>query len=57
MNHQLTKYLSDVFRNEVQEKSFMGSKEHESKVDSLRDPKLNHFLLDRKYSLRFDEII
>ncbi|WP_161484708.1 hypothetical protein [Polynucleobacter yangtzensis] len=57
MNHQLTKYLSDVFRNEVQEKSFTGLKEHESKDDSLRDPKINHFLLDRKYTLRLDEII
>ncbi|WP_281776228.1 hypothetical protein [Polynucleobacter sp. KF022] len=57
MNHQLTKYLSDVFRNEVQEKSSMGSKEHESKDTSIRDPKINHFLLDRKYTLRLDEII
>lgn len=57
MNHKLTKYLSDVFRNEVQEKPFAGLKEHESKDASLRDPKLNHFLLDRKYTLRLDEII
>ena len=57
MNHKLTKYLSDVFRNEVQEKSFVGSKEHESKGTSLRDPKINHFVLDRKYTLRLDEII
>ena len=57
MNHKLTKYLSDVFRNEVQEKSFAGLKEHESKHASLRDPKINLFLLDRKYALRLDEII
>lgn len=54
MNEKPTKYLSDAFRNEVQNKSSLDLKESESKVGVLTDPKINHFLVDGKYSLRLD---
>lgn len=57
MNEKLAKYLSDVFRNEVQNKSSLDFKESELKVGVLTDPKINHFLVDGKYSLRLDEMI
>ncbi|MBU3557227.1 hypothetical protein ICN18_06245 [Polynucleobacter sp. Ross1-W9] len=57
MNTNLTKYLSDVFRNEVKDKTAIESKELKSSIAPLKDSKLNHFLLDRKYALRLDEII
>ncbi|MBU3626066.1 hypothetical protein ICN48_07440 [Polynucleobacter sp. JS-Safj-400b-B2] len=57
MNATLTKYLSDVLRNEVQEKTGLGSKGQELKAPALNDPKVSQFLIDRKYALRLDEII
>ena len=57
MNATLTKYLSDVLRNEVQEKAESGSRGHESKIPAPNDSRVNHFLIDRKYALRLDEII
>ena len=57
MNTNLTKYLSDVFRNEVKNKTAIESNECKSGSPPLKDSKLNHFLLDRKYALRLDEII
>lgn len=57
MSTNLTKYLSDVFRNEVQDKSVLKSKENDSRGSSLSDSKTNHFVLDGKYELRLDEII
>lgn len=57
MNANLTKYLSDVFRNEVQDKIVFKSEQHESRIPNLNDPKLNQFLVDGKYALRLDEII
>ena len=57
MNTNLTKYLSDVFRNEVQDKTTLESKEYKPSIPTLKDPKIKHFLLDRKYALHLDEII
>ena len=57
MNTNFTKYLSDVFRNEVKNKTAIESNECKSSSPPLKDSKLNHFLLDRKYALRLDEII
>lgn len=57
MNANLTKYLSDVFRNEVQDKAVLKSQQHESTHTHLNDPKVKQFLVDRKYALRLDEII
>jgi hypothetical protein len=58
MDVKLNKYLADVFRNEV------GSMPEADSLDSQKDtPKLmtnrqrNSFLVDKKYSLRLDEII
>jgi hypothetical protein len=58
MNENLTKYLSDVFRNEVN-----GNLTRESMRDDkqagreLVDRNVNQFLLDKRFSLRLDEII
>lgn len=57
MKANLTKYLSDVFRNEVQDKAVLKSQQHESTHTHLNDPKVKQFLVDRKYALRLDEII
>jgi hypothetical protein len=58
MNENLTKYLSDVFRNDVK-----GNLTRESMRDDkqagreLVDRNVNQFLLDKRFSLRLDEII
>lgn len=57
MDTNLTKYLSDVFRKEVQNNSAYESKENDATLRYLNDRKLNHFLVDGKYTLRLDEII
>jgi hypothetical protein len=58
MDVKLNKYLADVFRNEV------GSMPEADSLDSQKDTpepmtnrQLNPFLVDKKYSLRLDEII
>ena len=57
MNTNLTQYLSDVFRNEVQEKPPLDSGEVKPKIAYLNDRKTYQFLIDGKYALRLDEII
>lgn len=57
MNANLTKYLSDVFRKEVKNNSALESRENDANLRYLNDRKLNHFLVDGKYTLRLDEII
>ena len=58
MNKNLTKYLSDVFRNEVQSKDIRESLESKTQTSHyLVDRNMNHFIVDKKCSLRFDEII
>ena len=57
MNATLTKYLSDVLRNEVQDTNASESKRNESRIPALNDSKVSQFLIDRKYALRLDEII
>lgn len=57
MNANLTKYLSGVLRNEVQNKTVTESNGQEPSVPNLNDARVDQFLLDRKYSLRLDEII
>lgn len=57
MNATLTKYLSDVLRNEVQDTTTSESKRNESRIPTLNDSKVSQFLIDRKYALRLDEII
>jgi hypothetical protein len=58
MNKNLTKYLSDVFRNEVPSKDIR--EPLESNIQSsqhLVDRNINQFIVDKKFSLRLDEII
>jgi hypothetical protein len=57
MNATLTKYLSDVLRNEVQDTTASESKRNESRIPTLNDSKVSQFLIDRKYALRLDEVI
>ena len=58
MNADLTKYLSDVFRNEVRGSASLKSNTNEMQAsrDSV-DPKIDQFVLDKRFSLRLDEII
>lgn len=58
MNAKLTKYLSDVFRNEVQQKSNLENKESNLQI-SCHPIDRNHtqFVIDKRFSLRLDEII
>jgi len=57
MNANFNKYLSEVFRNEVQDKTKFESQEHQVGISHFNDSKINQFLVDRRYSLRLDEII
>jgi len=58
MNPSLTKYLSDVFRNEVPRDLTPELKKNaEQASPELIDRNINQFLLDKRYSLRLDEII
>jgi len=57
MNANLTKYLSDVFRKEPQDDATLEPSKSEASLRYLSDRKLNHFLVDGKYTMRLDEII
>jgi hypothetical protein len=58
MNASLTKYISDVFRNEVQKDLTLESKSNDEQVSrDLLDRNVNQFLIDKRFSLRLDEII
>jgi len=58
MNTDLTKYLSDVFRNEVQGSADLKLMNNEMQAGKdLVDPKIDQFVLDKRFSLRLDEII
>ena len=58
MNANLTKYLSDVFRNEVQGGDALGSKNEEVQAGThIVDKKINQFVLDNRFTLRLDELI
>ena len=58
MDAKLTKYLADVFRNELGSKSdavsLAGEKDNSKPI---QDGRPNQFVVDQKYSLRLDEII
>lgn len=58
MNAKLTQYLSDVFRNEVQHKNNLENKESNLQT-SCHSIDRNHtqFVIDKRFSLRLDEII
>ena len=57
MNENLTKYLSDVFRNEVQSTPSEFNNNHVKVSGHLVDKNTNQFILDRRFSLRLDEIV
>jgi len=58
MNANLTKYLSDVFRNEVEINATPESHQHSQQAAThLRDQNTKQFVLDKRFSLRLDEII
>ncbi|QWD97692.1 hypothetical protein C2740_04800 [Polynucleobacter sp. MG-5-Ahmo-C2] len=58
MNVNLSKYLSDVLRNEVQSYPTQASPEFNTPAsDRLIDPKINQFIVDKRFSLRLDEIV
>ena len=57
MKTNLTQYLSDVFRNEVQSKANLSSEDSNTqKNDPLVDRNINQFIVDKSFSLRLDEI-
>jgi len=58
MNTNLTKYLSEVFRNEIQDKDTSERQDQNPKISqNLVDSNTHQFLLDKRFSLRLDEII
>ena len=58
MNTDLTKYLSDVFRNEVRGSADLKVMNNEMQAGKdLVDSKMDQFVLDKRFSLRLDEII
>lgn len=58
MNKNLTKYLSDVFRNEAQSKDIRELLEINIQARQyLVDRNINQFIVDKKFSSRLDEII
>jgi hypothetical protein len=58
MNKNLTKYLSDVFRNEAQSKDIRELLEINIQArQHLVDRIINQFIVDKKFSSRLDEII
>jgi hypothetical protein len=58
MNKNLTKYLSDVFRNEAQNKDTRELLEINIQASRhLVDRNINQFVVDKKFSLRLDEIV
>ena len=57
MNTHLTQYLSNVFRNEVQSNAKLRPEDHGTKNNNpLIDPTINQFIVDKKFSLKLDEI-
>lgn len=57
MNTTLTKYLSEVFRNDVQENTDLEINNSQSSNVCIADKKMTRFLVDGKYTLSLDEII
>jgi len=58
MNTSLTKYLSDVFRNEVERTTAIEPKEINPQANLyLLDRNSNQFVVDKKFSLRLDELV
>ena len=57
MNANLTKYLSDVLRNEVEYTVAIDTKESNLQSRTyLLDRNINQFVVDKRFSLGIDEI-
>ena len=58
MTPELTKYLTDVLRNDIRGSDSIESKKNNLQSDAyLVDRNTEQFIFDKKYSLRLDEII
>ena len=58
MNATLTKYLSGVLRNEVERSVDLETKESNLQVKPyLLDRNINQFVVDKRFSLRLDDVI
>jgi hypothetical protein len=58
MNPELTKYLTDVLRNDIRGTDSLEPKKNNLQSDAyLIDRNIDQFIFDKKYSLRLDEII
>lgn len=57
MNTSLTKYLSEVFRNEIQEDVDLELAKNQDSSACIDDQKITRFLVDGRYTRRLDEII
>jgi len=58
MNPELTKYLTDVLRNDIRGTDSIEHKSNNLQADAyLVDRNIDQFIFDKKYSLRLDEII
>ena len=58
MSENLNKYLSDVFRRDSKSNIDSDSPEkRDQNTAHLTDRSMQQFILDRKFSLRLDEII
>ena len=58
MTPELTKYLTDVLRDDIRGSDSIESKKNNLQSDAyLVDRNTEQFIFDKKYSLRLDEII
>jgi len=58
MNANLTKYLSDVFRNEVECHVTIESQESRLQLSPhLLDRNMKQFAVDKRFSLGLDEVV
>ena len=58
MSENLKKYLSDFFRNDVKSNTDSTPQEKsQHNLTHLADRNMQKFVLDRRYTLRLDEII
>jgi hypothetical protein len=58
MSTSLTKYLSGVLGNEVEHTDAVEPKESNLQASAyLLDRNINQFIVDKKFSLRLDEVI
>ncbi len=57
MNKNLSKYISDVFRNEVERNALERKEAKLQTSPHFLDRNIKQFVVDKRFSLRFDEIM